>query len=87
MLISSDTLATQLEGLSNQPAGDPERNAQTEAQLARGPAVARRALGTTQLDRSPSDLLDASSVTAAPEADLLIFSVRDSDAGRRGVAC
>jgi capsular exopolysaccharide synthesis family protein len=79
VLISSDSLATQLEGLSNQTAGDPERNAQTEAQLARGPEVARRALGTAQLDRSPSDLLDASSVTAAPEADLLIFSVRDSD--------
>jgi succinoglycan biosynthesis transport protein ExoP len=79
VLISSDSLATQLEGLSNQTAKDPERNAETEAQLARGPVVARRALGTVQLDRSPSDLLDASSVTAAPEADLLIFSVRDSD--------
>jgi succinoglycan biosynthesis transport protein ExoP len=77
VLISSDSLATQLEGL--QTAEDPERNAQTEAQLARGPVVARRALGTVQLDRSPSDLLDASSVTATPEADLLVFSVRDSD--------
>jgi Mrp family chromosome partitioning ATPase/capsular polysaccharide biosynthesis protein len=79
VLTSRDSLATQLEGLSDQTAEDPERNAQTQAQLARGPEVARRALGTAQLDRSPSDLLDASSVTPAPEADLLIFRVRDSD--------
>jgi polysaccharide biosynthesis transport protein len=79
VLISDESLATQLEGLSDQTAEDPERNAQTQAQLARGPEVARRALEAAQLHRSPSDLLGASSVTPTPEADLLIFRVRDSD--------
>jgi capsular exopolysaccharide synthesis family protein len=79
VLISRDGLATQLEGLSDQTAEDPERNAQTQAELARGPKVARRALEAAKLDRSPSDLLGASSVTPTPEADLLSFRVRDSD--------
>jgi polysaccharide biosynthesis transport protein len=79
VLISRDSLATQLEGLNDQTADDPERNAQTQAQLARVPQVARRALEAAQLDRSPSDLLGASSVTPTPEADLLVFSVRDPD--------
>jgi succinoglycan biosynthesis transport protein ExoP len=79
VLISRDSLATQLEGLNDQTADDPERNAQTQAQLARVPQVARRALEAAQLDRSPSELLGASSVTPTPEADLLVFSVRDAD--------
>jgi capsular exopolysaccharide synthesis family protein len=79
VLISRESLATQLEGLSDPSAEDPVRNAQTQAQLARVPEVARRALKAAQLDRSPSDLLGASSVTPTPETDLLIFRVEDGD--------
>jgi tyrosine-protein kinase len=79
VLISHESLATQLEGLSDPTADNPERDAQTQAQLARVPEVARRALEAAQLDRSPSDLLGASSVTPTPETDLLIFRVQDAD--------
>jgi polysaccharide biosynthesis transport protein len=77
VLISRENLATQLEGLIDPSTNDPARTAQTQAQLARVPEVARRALTAAKLNRSPSDLLGASTVTATPEADLLIFHVRD----------
>jgi polysaccharide biosynthesis transport protein len=79
VLIRGESLATQLERLSDPTTEDPERNAATQAQLARVPEVARRALEEAEVNRSPSDLLGASSVTPAPEADLLTFSVQDAD--------
>ena len=79
VLISRQDLATQLEGLTDATATDPARTAQTQAQLARVPDVARRALEAAKLDRDPSDLLGASSVTPTPETDLLVFSVRDAN--------
>jgi polysaccharide biosynthesis transport protein len=85
VMISRENLATQLEGLTDPNTLDPARTAQTQAQLARAPEVARRALeaakrerGVALLDRSPSDLLGASSVTPTPETDLLIFRVWDA---------
>jgi polysaccharide biosynthesis transport protein len=80
VLISRQDLATQLEGLTDATTADPARTAQTHAQLARVPEVARRALEAAELDRDPSDLLGASSVTPTPETDLLVFSVRDANA-------
>jgi succinoglycan biosynthesis transport protein ExoP len=77
VLISRENLATQLEGLIDPTTNDPARTAQTQAQLARVPEVARRALAAAKLNRSPSDLLGASTVTATPETDLLVFRVRD----------
>jgi polysaccharide biosynthesis transport protein len=79
VLIGQESLATQLERLSDPTTVDPERNVATQAQLARGPEVARRALEAAELNRRPSDLLDASSVTPAPETDLLTFAVQDAD--------
>jgi len=79
VLISRENLATQLDGLTDPSALDPGRTAQTQAQLARVPEVARRALKAAKLDRSPSELLGASSVTSSADTDLLIFRVRDGD--------
>jgi len=79
VLISRENLATQLEGLSDPNTTDPARTAGTQAQLARVPEVARRALAAAHIHGSPSDLLGASSVTATPETDLLVFRVRDGD--------
>lgn len=79
VLISRGDLATQLEGLSDPTTLDPERTAQTQAQLARVPEVARRTLEAARLDRSPSDLFAASSVTPTSETDFLVFRVRDAD--------
>lgn len=53
--------------------------AQTQADLARVPAVAQRALAATGLRRSPTDLLNQSSVSMKQNADLLDFSVTDHD--------
>jgi polysaccharide biosynthesis transport protein len=78
VLISRENLATQLEGLTDPTTADPGRTTQTQAQLARVPEVARKALKAAELDRSPSDLLGASSVTSTPETDLLVFRVRDA---------
>lgn len=65
-----------------QPASvNPVREAETQADLARTPAVAAKALRQAGFrDRTPDDLLARSSVDAAPNADLLTFSVTDPDA-------
>lgn len=57
-----------------------ERVAETEAQLARVPAVARRTLEAARVTgRTAQDLLTASEVTAKQNADLLEFRVTDRD--------
>jgi capsular exopolysaccharide synthesis family protein len=57
----------------------PDRVIDTQAQLAREPEVARRALAAAGVHRSPQSLLGASDVAAEPNVDLLNFSVRDHD--------
>jgi tyrosine-protein kinase len=60
------------------PAQDPVRQAATQADLARTPSVAARALSLTHLsDRSPGALLSSSSVSSDPNADILTFTVKD----------
>ena len=57
---------------------DPQRAAETQASLARVPTVADRAVRAAGIrGRSGSELLAESSVTPAPSADLLTFSVTD----------
>jgi polysaccharide biosynthesis transport protein len=63
-----------------QPSVDPVRAAQTQAELARVPDVARRALaGAKVSNRTPAELLQESSVSASPDSDLLTFTVTDRD--------
>lgn len=63
-----------------QPSVDPVRAAQTQAELARVPEVAQRALARARVSsRSPAELLKESSVTASPDSDLLTFTVTDRD--------
>ena len=58
----------------------PERFAETQAGLARGPAVAERAIEAAKIrDRTAGQLLASSSVTPAGNADLLRFRVEDRD--------
>src|SRR5918994_255372 len=65
------------------PYTDPVREAATQADLARTPEVAERALGSVGLDsESPGYLLGSSSVTAAPNVNLLKFSVTNPDPDR-----
>jgi tyrosine-protein kinase len=58
---------------------DPERYAQTQAALARVPAVAAKAVELAGVDLDGSALLGASGVTSRANADLLTFAVRDGD--------
>ena len=63
------------------PSTDPVRDAATQADLARTPVVARRALKLARLPESRAQsLLASSSVSSAPDADILTFSVTDHSA-------
>lgn len=73
---TDDPLATQ----------DADRLAETQVHVARVPRVLARTLdGVGLSDRTPDDLLDNSSVSASPSADILVFKVTDprSELARR----
>lgn len=80
VLLSRQNLAAELLNVNDPFAWDPGRGARTQAQLARVPEIARRALKAAGLpDQDPFLLLGSSSVTQKGETDLLQFSVRYSD--------
>jgi succinoglycan biosynthesis transport protein ExoP len=80
VLLSRQNLAAALTGTPDTSgASDPARTAQTQAELARVPEVARRALRAAGVHASPLDFLGRSSVSANPNADLLDFTVDDHD--------
>jgi capsular exopolysaccharide synthesis family protein len=59
---------------------DPKRLLATQANLARVPAVARRALEIVGVEnRTAAELLDASTVTSVADTDILTFTLRDHD--------
>lgn len=61
---------------------DAKRNAETQARLARVPAVAERVVeAQAGLGLTAAQFLAKSEVTSSPNADLLTFTVRDGDAG------
>ena len=79
VLLVQQNLGTQLNGITDPTVyQQADRKAQTQADLARSPEVARRALEAAGLGaRSTEDLLSHSSVSAKQNADLLHFSVTD----------
>jgi Mrp family chromosome partitioning ATPase/capsular polysaccharide biosynthesis protein len=81
VLLSQQNLGAALTGTDDPNAGQqPDRLAQTQASLARVPSIAASVLRETGLrDRSPEELLSASSVSARPNTDLLVFEVTDPD--------
>jgi succinoglycan biosynthesis transport protein ExoP len=57
-----------------------DRTLRTQAQVAHGPALARRVVAAVPSeDLSAQGLVRQSSVVARPDADILVFSVRNSD--------
>jgi capsular exopolysaccharide synthesis family protein len=77
VFLNSQNLAASLSNVQL-PYSDPVREAETQADLARTPAVAERAIslaGTRGV--TPQALLGSSSVTPASNADLLTFTVTD----------
>jgi succinoglycan biosynthesis transport protein ExoP len=59
----------------------PDRQAQTQALVARVPVVAERTLKDVGVKPAVSDFLAQSSVSVEPNADLLAFTVTDSNQG------
>jgi Mrp family chromosome partitioning ATPase/capsular polysaccharide biosynthesis protein len=81
VLLSHQNLAAAVNGVADSNGAlDPVRVAQTQADLARVPQIARRTLSAAGIhDRTAGDFLKASSVTTAVNADLLTFDVTDRD--------
>ena len=83
VLLSRENLAASLAGTPDLAASqDPDRFAQTQASIARVPAVVRRVIRAEAPELTVDQFLRASSVAAKPQTDLLAFTVTDSDPGR-----
>jgi succinoglycan biosynthesis transport protein ExoP len=83
VLLSRQNLAATLTDTPDVSASqDADRLVETQANLARVPAVAARVLRAVGLadDRTPQDFLDSSDVSAKANADLLSFTVTDRSA-------
>jgi succinoglycan biosynthesis transport protein ExoP len=77
VFVNTQNLAAAVSNVSL-PTTDPTRLLQTQANLARLPAVAERAVAAAGVSgRTANDLLQESSVTTSPNSDLLTFSVTD----------
>jgi polysaccharide biosynthesis transport protein len=80
VLLNRQDIGASLTNIEDPTLLDPNRNAQTQAQLARVPEVARRVVKALGLqDRGAYDFLDESFVSASEETDLLTFSVVDAN--------
>ena len=82
VLLSRQNLATSLTGVQDTSVygAQADRSAQTQADLARSPEVAERALSKARAGgMSVKDFLGASSVSAKQNADLLTFAVKDHE--------
>ena len=82
VLIDRQDLTAAVTGAPQDPTltEDPARFTATQASLARGTAVVKLAIANSALkDRTAAKLLLESSVTPNPSADLLNFTVHDSD--------
>ncbi len=78
VLLSQQNLAAALTNTMGAiPSQQPDRVAQTQAELARMPEVARRTLSSVGLHRPALDFLNHSSVRAKQNTDLVTFTVTD----------
>jgi polysaccharide biosynthesis transport protein len=86
VLLATQNVANQLNGISDPTLSqNADRHAQTQADLARVPAVASETLRLAGLKRSVDNFLNHSSASAKTNADLLELSVEDHrpDVARR----
>jgi uncharacterized protein involved in exopolysaccharide biosynthesis len=79
VLLSRQNLGALLNNVNDQSlAGDPARLAQTQADLAQVPEVARRTLALAGIkNMTPAQFLATSDVAAKSDADLLVVTVRN----------
>lgn len=80
VLLDNRDLAGELNSTSGGVVQPPERIVQTQADLARTPAVAERVLNTVgEEEMTAEDFLAASAVTPRPNSDVLDFRVEDRE--------
>jgi tyrosine-protein kinase len=80
VLLNRQDIVASLTNIEDPSLVDADRNAQTQAQLARVPEVAERVIKALGLrDRGPYDFLGQSFVSASEGSDLLTFSVFDAN--------
>jgi polysaccharide biosynthesis transport protein len=79
VLLSQQDLANQLTATPSYNNTPADRQAQTQADLARVPAVAQKAIKATRTPMSATNFLAASSATAGTNADILTFNFTSSD--------
>jgi Mrp family chromosome partitioning ATPase/capsular polysaccharide biosynthesis protein len=79
VLLSQQDLANQLTATPSYNNTPADRQAQTQAELARVPAVAQQAIKATRTPMSATDFLAASSATAGTNADLLTLTFTSPD--------
>jgi succinoglycan biosynthesis transport protein ExoP len=79
VLLANQNLASSLSGLPDASASQPDRNAETQAGLARVPEIARRVVAAAGLRGSPLDFLSRSGVSGQGNSDLLRFWVVDKN--------
>jgi polysaccharide biosynthesis transport protein len=80
VFLSRQDIGSQLLGLTNSNLyTDPERFAQTQADLGGSPELAQRVVKAAHVDESPGALLASSGISPKPNADILVFSVRNHD--------
>ena len=79
VLLSRQNLSALLNNATDQSlTGDPARLAQTQADLAQVPEVARRTIARAGIkNMTPAEFLATSGVSAKSDADLLVFTVRN----------
>jgi succinoglycan biosynthesis transport protein ExoP len=84
VFLSKQNLASALTGTPDSTLLlDGQRDVATQANLAQVPEVARRTLAATRTTAlTPTELLDAVTVTAKGDSDILEFTVTDSDTAR-----
>jgi polysaccharide biosynthesis transport protein len=80
VLVSNRDLGAMLTGTESVAVSDdPDRTIETQAELARVPTVATRALRAVGIRRDVESFLEDSSVSPKQNADLLVFEVTDPD--------
>ena len=82
VLMNTQNLAANLEGVMDPSQTNPSRIVKTQVELARVPEVARRTIQAAGLENwVPSDFLATSNVTSTDDTDILRFSVTAADRG------
>jgi succinoglycan biosynthesis transport protein ExoP len=82
VLLSQQDLSNQLTGAQNYTNDPADRQAQTQANLARVPAVAQRAIDAARVQMTPAEFLNASAVTVGTNSDILTLDVSNHDPAR-----